>query len=242
MAISQAIVIRGLWMLAESGSDYSWIIYLVFFFFVFMAPILKKVADALGLTKQQPPQRGLEQRRRDLRQRAPQKGGVLGGMLGEVEDFFRKARADGNLTQESSGQKAAPPRKYSAFDMQYRKRKQEAEERQRRRDEQRRGRRVGAMESPKPQPPRPELVSLKSLRKELLIKPVIEPEPEGLVIIEEPQEKRELSSLVKKKKKRKARPVHAREDTFFEVLGELPELARMVVMSEIVSPPKGMQG
>ena len=218
--------------MAESGDGYGWIIYLIFFFFIFLVPVLKKIAEALGLVKKDtPPFR---------RPRAPQQKGPMREILDDVEGFFRKARAGGESKDAPGLQakpKARPPKEYSSYDRKYRARQRElADLRQRRGEGRERGQRETARK-PEPEVPEPALSEFRPLQPH--IKPVLE-EPEGLVVIEEPELAKEHTSLLQEVKPEQ-KTVQEKDESFFDVISELPEMARMIVMSEVLSPPKSMR-
>jgi len=222
---------------AEPESDYSWVFGLVVLFFMFVLPILKKVADSLA-GKKEKQVRGMG----PVREK-PQKRGVFGEMIDEVEDFFRKSRTQ---KEEKPGPasrvKTSREREQAPFDVQYRERRREMEERQRSREERRGRRRLETAwqpEQPQPRPPQPQPVLTERLLseasfKEPLIKPVVEKETKKLSTIGEEFGSRKITSLEEEKK------TGIKEESFFEVLGELPETARMIVMSEIFSEPKSL--
>lgn len=221
-------------MAEPNEGGYGWIVYLIFFFFLFLLPILKKVAEALGLVKKETPLH-----RPGTPLRGPDKHTPMREMLDEVEGFFRKTRMEDRAGQkpEHPVPGGKRPREYSEYDLKYRGRKQELAELRRRRDERRGRRRLEPVRKPEPQP-EPALSELQPLQPH--IRPVLEEEPQGLVVIEEPQWEREaLTPLGEVKPEPRAVP--AKEESFFDVISELPEMARMVVMSEVFSPPKSLR-
>jgi hypothetical protein len=232
--------------MAEPESDYSWIFGLVIVFFMFLLPILKKVADALTGKKQPPLHRpgapGQE----------PEKRGAVGEMLDEIEGYFRKSRAGPQLKQEAPPAVGAGKKEYSPYDRQYRERKREIEERRRHRGERRERRRLSAVGRPEEvQPERPAVGAgfekfpdrpltgkrpegLSVVEKSHLV-PAVGEKAEGLGTLRETMGRSRLTSLAREER------AEVREESFFEVLGELPEMARMVVLSEVLSPPKSLQ-
>lgn len=222
--------------MAEPESDYSWVFGLVVLFFMFVLPILKKVADSLAGKKEK------QVRRTGPVGEGPQKKGVFGEMIDEVEDFFRKSRTQ---KEEKPGPasrlKANREKEQTPFDVQYRERRRDMDERRRSREEKRGRRRLETAwqpEQPQPRPPQPQPVLARrplseASFREPLIKPVIQKETEKFSTIGEELGSGKITSLEEKK-------IGIKEESFFEVLGELPETARMIVMSEIFSKPKSL--
>lgn len=213
------------------GEDYSWIFYLVFVFFIFILPILKKAAEALTGKKEDgtgraPGSPGAHARK----ERSPARE-----MLDEVEDFFRKSRAPAKQEPEQKILRQVPerPGRSSDFDAAYRERKRRIEEGRRRREEQKRKRRAaGALREPGAAPltagVKPDLGRLK---------PVIGEEPQGLVVDELPAFKSTLEAQEPEAATAREEP----EESLSAILGEMPETARMVVYQEILSPPKSLR-
>jgi hypothetical protein len=218
---------------AEPESDYSWVFGLVVLFFVFVLPILKKVADALAGKKEQ------QARRTGPPRQEPQKRGVFGEMLDEVEGFFRKSREQQEDKPQVTSATDIRKKEYSPFDLEYRERKREVEERRRRREERQERRRLEAVVR-RPEPVQPEGLGLGKILdgagfREAAIKPVIGDKAESMGSFEILAGEDKITSLAEEKR------VEVREESFFEVLGELPDMARMIVLSEVLSQPKSMR-
>ena len=222
-------------ILAESGGDYGWIVYLVIFFFVFIGPILKKVAESLGMTKG-----GQKPGQRPGRQTPAGQQGPVKQMLNEVESYFRQSREQAEKQTETKSDSKTKYKQYSEYDMKYQERKRELEQLRIKREER------FSRRSDKP--------------SESSVKPVLPKESERLVVIEEPgavfAPEREFhlsSGLLSERKEaetkdffggetKKARhtSVAGRGD-FFNMFSGLPEMAKIVIFSEVLSKPKSLR-
>lgn len=239
--------------MAESGNDYGWIIGLAFVFFVFILPILKKAADAMTGKKPEYPARRPGAAPPQLQKRGP-----MQEMVDEVEGYFRKTRTEQQAQlskREAPATAGRKPREHSQLDLLYRERKQEVEERRRRKEEERRFRRFGTVGAPPALPAQPTMRTQE--RRSAGIRPVLDGEPEGLVVIEEPAAGGAISSLgsdtgrlsafepgaqrLSRLEKTGRHPEEEKEESFFDMLGEMPDVAKAVVLSEIFSPPISMQ-
>lgn len=218
--------------LAESDI-FEWIIPAIFFFIIFLAPILKKVAEALGLTKSQPP----PGRRPGGQSHQPQQGPVK-QILDEVERYFRQDRESGKPVVQKEVKDNY--KEYSEYDRQYGERKRELAELRKRRDKRIRDK----WEMVESQP----------------LKPVIE-EPEGLVIIEEPEpatlksEEFKLESGLEvnlssgkigdsfsESFESVENKSNIRQEGIMDIVSGLPEIAKVIVLNEVLSKPKSLKG
>jgi hypothetical protein len=210
------------WILAES-EEYEWIVYLVIVFFMFIIPILKKAVEAVTGKKEKPVRRpgsqGGEAKER----------GAVQEMLDEVEDFFRKGRTGTTHEKELKPKKR---REITHFDDWYAQRKEEIEERRQKREEKRRQKQVKSKPVvSEPASQSKEITSISSRQFET----TIGDRKQDLGTMKEVFTEPALPGIAREKPR-----VSIREESLFDSLNELPEMARAVVLSEIFTAPKSL--
>ncbi len=216
--------------MADSSDEYDWIIYLAVAFFMFVLPLLKKVADAVAGRKKTERKSGRPAGGEDKR-------GVFGEMLDEVEDYVRKAREEPPPGPAPKKQKEIAP-----FDIWYQERKQEIENKRQRREERRRRRLEALTEAEqavvKEPEPEPEPVAI--VAQQPALEPSIRTETPEIPVMGELKQENITSLGVREPDG--WRPVEKEEGIFKEILGDIPEIAQAVVLAEILSAPKYAEG
>jgi hypothetical protein len=213
-------------ILAESDDSYEWIGALVFLFFVVVLPLLKKVGDAIAGKKGRVP--GAAPGRREAK---PEERGAVKEMLDEVEDFFRRGRASGETEQRArpgasarSGEGALP-----RLEMEYHERKRDLDNLRRRGAERLERSRLEPVAAPADDPAMRQTVA-----------PVYHAEQPSVTSVTDSLEMGTLSSLAEERRREAERAAEQAQPAF-AWMDVLPETARMIILSELLSPPKSLR-
>ena len=222
-------------ILAESEDTYEWIGYLVFLFFIIVLPLLKKVGDAIAGKKGQKPSTGSP----GQREAKPEQRGAMKEMLDEVEEFFRSSRVkqkkSRNVRAESGTRGSAGS--FSPFEARYRDRKRELENMRRGREERLEQRRLDVVRESQARSAR----EAEEEKRRPTVAPVLGGEKSSVSDQNSLLGVGELSSLARERRRSPVRTADVRETSAFDWTEELPEAARMIVFSELLSRPKSLR-